>query len=434
MALDSILSAPIIPAPPKSATPTAAAASAHSGANGAAAAQSQSAPRASSDDDSSSTQGGSTNPPSNSSSNSSDVTQSSGKRSLQSGGKPGATAAKTNSSAGPQLKLNVMQAQANGAASAKSTADASQPVNTGPSFLAALAQSQADAANTTAAANPQKSVSTGGKPKAAAGQNTSEPPSFAFISQSLAPVMVGVQTPAQSQSISRTSTPTDDKSTQVISTTSGSVGPATIADLTSGVDLASKADLKTATDATDSLKSDPPTTPAPVVDRSNPATTAFQAQMSVSSHFQHPGAAQVPASKVDAPVGTAAFHDELGGKITWMASQGMQSASLQLSPEHLGPVDVRISVQDGSATVSFNAMHADTRAALEQALPRLREMFATHGLTLTDASVSQQSPRGQAQKQPVVAVNSVGRVSDEPNSAGPTSVASVRLGLVDTYA
>ena len=138
--------------------------------------------------------------------------------------------------------------------------------------------------------------------------------------------------------------------------------------------------------------------------------------------------------KVSAPVGTPAFNDEVGGKITWMASQGVQSASLQLSPEHLGPVAVHISVQDGSASVAFNANHADARTALEQALPRLREMFATQGLTLTDASVSQQSPRGQSQKQAVAAIGAIGGVSSEESTSPLAAVASTRLGLVDTYA
>ena len=133
-------------------------------------------------------------------------------------------------------------------------------------------------------------------------------------------------------------------------------------------------------------------------------------------------------------VGTSGFSNEVGDKITWMANQGVQSASVQLSPEHLGPVAVHISVQDGSASVSFNANHADTRAALEQALPRLREMFATQGLTLTDASVSHQSPRQQSQKQAVAAIGAVGGASAEESTSPIATVVRPRPGLVDTYA
>jgi flagellar hook-length control protein FliK len=190
-------------------------------------------------------------------------------------------------------------------------------------------------------------------------------------------------------------------------------------------------ELKAAPEGTGSVKPDPGTS-APAADGASQVVSAFQAHMSVSSHLQ-PAAGADAAGRISAPVGTAAFNGELGGKSTWMAHQGLQSASLQLSPEHLGPVDVRIAVQDGSATVSFNASHPDTRAALEQALPRLRDMFATQGLTLSDASVSQQSPRGQPQKQAIAAIGAVGSVSGEPTSS-VVSVAGTRLGLLDTYA
>ena len=178
-------------------------------------------------------------------------------------------------------------------------------------------------------------------------------------------------------------------------------------------------------------KADTPANTAPGADGTSAAVSAFQAHMSVGSQFQQ---AAPDANKVSAPVGSPAFNDELSGKVTWLANQGIQSASVQLSPEHLGPVSVHISVQDGTASVSFNAAHADTRAALEQALPRLREMFATNGLTLSDANVSHQSPRGQAQKQSITAIGSTGGAGDDATSSTVTSVSVSRLGLVDTYA
>jgi flagellar hook-length control protein FliK len=216
-------------------------------------------------------------------------------------------------------------------------------------------------------------------------------------------------------------------STDAVSLTSGPSVQSIVAKLTQ----ATADELKGATEGTGSLKPDTPVASASGADGGSQAVSAFQAHMSVSSHLQPTVGAT--GGKMSAPVGTPAFNDELGGTITWMAHQGVQSASLQLTPEHLGPVDVRIAVQDGSATVSFNASHADTRAALEQALPRLRDMFATQGLTLSDASVSQQSPRGQPQKQHIAAIGPVGSVGDEPTSS-LASVAGTRLGLVDTYA
>jgi flagellar hook-length control protein FliK len=118
--------------------------------------------------------------------------------------------------------------------------------------------------------------------------------------------------------------------------------------------------------------------------------------------------------------------------MTWMANQGLESASLKLSPEHLGPLEIHISVRDGDASVWFGATQPDTRAAIEQALPRLRQMFASQGLTLADAGVSRESPRQQSKtssSQGVAAMSNVGG-ADLPISAAMR----VSLGLLDTYA
>jgi flagellar hook-length control protein FliK len=254
--------------------------------------------------------------------------------------------------------------------------------------------------------------------------------------QSLAAVMAGVQQqPAAGQATAANSSTdgasADGSSIDGVSLASGSSIQNIVASLTKGT----AAELKAVTAAADGdPKGGAAATANGAVDGSASGTSAFQAQMSVGSHFQTTTNSQMSNDKVSAPVGTPAFNDELGGKITWMANQGVQSASLQLSPEHLGPVAVHISVQDGSASVAFNANHADARAALEQALPRLREMFATQGLTLTDASVSQQSPRGQSQKQAVAAIGAIGGASSDEQTSPLAAVASTRLGLVDTYA
>jgi len=121
----------------------------------------------------------------------------------------------------------------------------------------------------------------------------------------------------------------------------------------------------------------------------------------------------------------------LGGQLTWMTQRGLESGSLRVSPEHLGPVEVQISVQNGDASVWFGASHPDTRAALEQALPRLREMFANQGLTLTDSGVSRESPR-QTRSPPPQSVSAVSAVGTSDVSV--SAAVRLSLGLVDTYA
>ncbi len=83
-----------------------------------------------------------------------------------------------------------------------------------------------------------------------------------------------------------------------------------------------------------------------------------------------------------------AWTQGLGERLLLMAEKGQQSATLRLQPEQLGPMQIHIRVdEDGASQVLFSAHHAQTRDAIEQALPRLRELFAEQGLNLAQADV-----------------------------------------------
>jgi len=73
-----------------------------------------------------------------------------------------------------------------------------------------------------------------------------------------------------------------------------------------------------------------------------------------------------------------------------MANQDSHSASLQLNPRQLGPLEVRMSIEGDRAQLSFVSNHAAVRDAVETALPRLREMLGTVGLIQVDVNVSGQ--------------------------------------------
>ena len=255
--------------------------------------------------------------------------------------------------------------------------------------------------------------------------SSSSPASFGFLSQSLVAAMAGIQQPTVAQA-----TTDSDESVDGVSLSSGTSTQSLVANLMQGT----ADELKSTGVGNEKLATDSNTAATtPAADPSASAAASFQSHLGVSSQSQTTATQEAAKTQVTTTVGASGFADEVGDKITWMAHQGIQSASLQMTPEHMGPVEVRISVQEGSATVAINATHPETRAALEQALPRLHEMFATQGLNLTDASVSQQFSRGQQQKPAISAVGSVGSVSDDSTPA-VVSVTSARLGLVDTYA
>lgn len=100
-------------------------------------------------------------------------------------------------------------------------------------------------------------------------------------------------------------------------------------------------------------------------------------------------------SSIDIAPGQAGWDEALGDRVTWMAGNKVRNAELRLNPADLGPLRVQISMDDGNASVTFSAQHPLTRDAIEQALPRLREMLADQGLSLQNASVNDHGPRQQ---------------------------------------
>jgi flagellar hook-length control protein FliK len=160
-------------------------------------------------------------------------------------------------------------------------------------------------------------------------------------------------------------------------------------------------------------------------------------QLAVNAPAHQPqGASPADAQTLHAPVGTPRWAEELGSRMVMMNLRGQHEGSLNLTPEHLGPLEVRVSVNQGTANVWFGAQHADTRAALAEALPRLRELFADAGLVLGHAGVSQEAPRQQARDAETARTAGTARADAVDGSELPARQAPrrVSLGLVDTYA
>ncbi|MEO6422952.1 MAG: flagellar hook-length control protein FliK [Candidatus Nitrotoga sp.] len=141
---------------------------------------------------------------------------------------------------------------------------------------------------------------------------------------------------------------------------------------------------------------------------------------------------------VDMPVTNNAWGEEFSQKIVWMTTQQGQSAELHLNPPQLGPLDVLIKVNGDQATALFTSPHALVREAIEQALPKLREMLADNGIVLGNTTVSDQSPKEQQTKQNDQQHKGEGWQAkmDQAILSGGTQVRSVshHQGIVDTFA
>lgn len=124
----------------------------------------------------------------------------------------------------------------------------------------------------------------------------------------------------------------------------------------------------------------------------NAGLNAANAQMPSTPAAQTPPPVNTTvATPLHSPAWPAAFNNT----IRVLVSDQTQIARLQLTPGDLGPVDVRIAISDHRAEIAFAVSSPEAKAAIQQALPQLRETFAASGLELGDATFGE-SQRGTA--------------------------------------
>lgn len=172
-----------------------------------------------------------------------------------------------------------------------------------------------------------------------------------------------------------------------------------------------------------------------------PAPVALPAMQQAIATSQPQAVFAAYTDKIQPNVGSAGWDQAVGQKLTWMVSGGIQSASLTLNPPDLGPMQVVLSVHNQQADATFITAQPEVKQALEQAMPKLREMMDQAGIQLGQATVNTGNPN-QQHNAPSQQARSGGRGGlggdDEGELAavgGTTSVVTQSgLGLVDTFA
>lgn len=99
---------------------------------------------------------------------------------------------------------------------------------------------------------------------------------------------------------------------------------------------------------------------------------------------------QLPAGlqAITQGVRTPQWSQALGHRVTYMANNKIQEAKISLNPEKLGPIQVKLSIdKDQHVHVSMAAQHGTTREAIENAMPRLREMLEAAGISFGSLDV-----------------------------------------------
>lgn len=175
-----------------------------------------------------------------------------------------------------------------------------------------------------------------------------------------------------------------------------------------------------------------------------PAAVALaQAQPAVLEAAQ---AAAAASEGLSARVGTSQWENQVGQKVVYMVGSEEQTASLTLNPPDLGPLQVVLSISNDQASVTFSSNQEEVRHALENALPRLREMMGESGIALGNASVNAGMPDGRQAQQDQAAQSGrgFGRASGRNDGDVAAVDAAARpvtrtvslgdRGMVDTFA
>ncbi len=171
-----------------------------------------------------------------------------------------------------------------------------------------------------------------------------------------------------------------------------------------------------------------------------PAVTQLQAQ---AAKLDALNPAAMPADRIPARVGTQAWDNQVSQRVVYMIGKE-QAATLTLNPPDLGPVQIVLNVSNDQASVAFSSNQLEVRQALENALPRLRDMMSESGIALGNATVDAGVADNRQAQQDGERRNQGGNggpgfdngkaaANDTPRPATRTVVTG-GLGAVDTFA
>ena len=127
-------------------------------------------------------------------------------------------------------------------------------------------------------------------------------------------------------------------------------------------------------------------------------------------------------TSVDVPVGQAEWGDKVMGKLTWLTANKLSVAEIHLTPPDMGPMEVRVQVQQDQTSITVHAANPAVRDQLELHSHRLRDMLGEQGLNLEKFDVADSSQQQTGEQ-------SASGDDSETSGRGDTRHASADEGL-----
>jgi len=164
-----------------------------------------------------------------------------------------------------------------------------------------------------------------------------------------------------------------------------------------------------------------------------PGHAAFHALVRSAASNQH----NVPQLPVHTPAGQPAWAQDVGNQVHWMLGRAENKAELVLTPPNMGKLEVSISLNGDQTTAQFIAASQAARDALEQAMPRLREILQQAGISLGETQVStsgeQRTQDGQQDGSKQHGERLPGGVNEVATASTPVAAIRRHDGMVDTF-
>lgn len=173
----------------------------------------------------------------------------------------------------------------------------------------------------------------------------------------------------------------------------------------------------------------------------NDASTPAQLPGNLAAQSTHLPRNITASHTIPASLHSTEWTQDFGNRVVWLARNDQQSAQININPANLGPIQINLSLQGDQMSANFVSAHGEVRQAIEDALPRLREMLSNSGIALGDANVGAQLPQQQRDLSSQLAKPS--RLADENAILGREGVSATLTtslpiqrgqGLVDLFA
>ena len=123
---------------------------------------------------------------------------------------------------------------------------------------------------------------------------------------------------------------------------------------------------------------------------------------------------------------------QLKDRVMVQIQHKLQTAEVQLHPEDLGSMQIKLNLQQDQLSVQFVVQQGAAKEALEQQMPKLRELLEQQGIALTEGQVEQRQSGGQQEQRQARSGQSGGAEADL--AAVQTVQMKVSDRMVDFYA